>query len=227
MPRRILIAAALLLITAAPVFAQADFDTILADVLQSLRGDELQFDVPVDMGTLGEGTVSVLGYSLCMPADPDAPPAAEPTPPNNVYGCENTVVPSFTPSGADTWTLTLDVPVFFLDLHVTYALGSSDGYVTAATTLTVDVASETTDCERYHVVPGSAAIVITEPTGVFDDPLVQFAWNALSGELVGSIEEQAPQFEPLIDMVLDQVNQELCGVASEASSFGDLKARFR
>ena len=229
-PRPMIVIALLAaVLTAVPAAAQ-DPGEAIQDAVRSLRGDEIQFEVPVDLGAFGSFTLYVDGFAFCIPSDPTAEPAADPTPPHNIYGCENTVTADLQPAGpVDEWTLVLGVPAMFFDCRTARSGADGEGYVTGSAELTATVRStDMGDCDRFELVPGSTAVEVSDLDGVFTDSLVDLGWNLLEGVIYEEVANQSAEFEASLALILEVVNDELCpDVAREASGFGELKARFR
>ncbi len=109
----------------ATVATLSDIQSAVTSSIASLVGNEL----PVSSASTSGAEVTLLGYALCMPSAPYAPPAAQATPPDNLYGCQNNVTLTLTPA-ADTITFTYTAPQVYVDLQTYSALTGTDaGYM--------------------------------------------------------------------------------------------------
>ncbi len=121
----------------------SDIHSAVTASIVSMLGNELT----VFSGTTNGFTITFLGYALCMPTDPYAPPAAQATPPENLYGCQNNATLTLTPA-ADTITFTYTAPQVYVDLQTYSSLTGTDaGYllytnVTATVTASLSTASD-------------------------------------------------------------------------------------
>ena len=106
-------------------YTPAGVASINEALLLGSRGDEI---APSSSSGVYLGvtyTVTFLGFAFCIPGSPYAPPATTPTPPGNLYGCQNAVVVSLSVSGAIA-TLIVDVPKLYIDLSTQSSLTGLD-----------------------------------------------------------------------------------------------------
>lgn len=100
--------------------------SLINSTFSSLRGDEI---LPISSSGGSSGityTANYLGFALCLPSTPYAPPATQVTPPNNLYGCQNTLTTVLSEGVNNTVSITVTVPKVFIDASVTSSLTGTD-----------------------------------------------------------------------------------------------------
>lgn len=222
--------ALVLLLAVGAASAQLGPEETVQQALQSLRGDEIQVQIPIDLSIYGSATLFIDGFAFCLPSDPTAGPVAEPVPPQNIYGCINTATVALTPEGTPSrWNMTLEVPTLFLDCRTERTLGSGEGYITGVATLGVVVdLIDQDDCTRVALVPGTTTVGVSDLDGEFSDVAFQIAWMVFARQVENAMADLAGEFEPLLENVLALANDELCpDVPTEAAGFGQIKSWYR
>ncbi len=174
-------------------YTLAALEAILGQYLGALRGNEIPpFSASGDEGGVTY-TLTFLGFAFCMPPDPYAPPAATSTPPTTVYGCQNVVGATLTPSGG-VITATISVPVLFLDVSTSSSLtGTDDGYVVyTGVQLTVAAALATTPDGRKQIEGPVTATSFTKTGATFysQDTLVASLGSFMLGLVASQVEQQ-------------------------------------
>jgi hypothetical protein len=174
-------------------YTLAALEAMLGQYLGDVRGNEIpSSSVSGDSGGVTY-TLTFLGFAFCMPPDPYAPPAATSTPPTTVYGCQNVLSATLTPSG-DVITATISVPVLFIDLSTSSSLtGTDDGYVVyTGVQLTVAAALATTPDGRKQIQGPVTATSFTQTSASFysQDALVASLGSFMLGLVASQVEQQ-------------------------------------
>ena len=180
-------------------YTLAALEAMLGQYLEALRGDEIP---PASASGTYLGvtyTVTFLGFAFCAPPDPYAPPVESPTPPDDVYGCQNVLSVTLTPSQAgDAITLAVSVPNLYFDCSTYSTVTGTDACYVAYTdaVLTASAALATTSDGRKAIESPVVAASFTETSSAFHsqdgtvDGLGSILWPLASA----SIEQQVLDF---------------------------------
>jgi len=164
--------------------------------ISSINGDEVPSYVDSGSGL----TVTYIGFALCLPGNPYAPPAAPATPPNNIYGCQNTFTTTLTAGGINTISISFTIPKIFIDFSVTsIATGTDEAYIEYTDTVITLIAQLTSTSDGRRQIgniigPNS----ITYAAGTFNsnDTIL----NLLFGTIIGLI---STQFDDQLQAVIN------------------------
>jgi hypothetical protein len=218
--------------------AHADLADELQAALNDLRGDEFTGSFGLTVSGV-DISVDVLGFAFCAPPDPTAPPASNPSPPLNVYGCQNAAEVTVGPADGDTLLVGVSVAEMFADLYVTrdrtilcgeFGAGTqaADAYLLASVSAQARVRTELLEgCPVYRLVPGSVQLSLGSLDLQSEDSCA-----TLMASLVGFLEpflesEVTSQIESILVTALRQRNHAVCGeVPAPATTWGSLKAGF-
>lgn len=176
-------------------YTLAALEAMLGQYLGALQGNEIpSSSISGDSGGVTY-TLTFLGFAFCMPPYPYAPPAASSTPPTTVYGCQNVLSVTLTPSpSGDSLTATISVPVLFIDVSTSSSLtGTDDGYVVyTGVQLTVAAALATTPDGRKQIQGPVTAMSFTETSASFysQDALVASLGSFMLGLVASEVEQQ-------------------------------------
>lgn len=180
-------------------YTLAALQAMLGQDLEALRGDEIP---PASASGTYLGvtyTVTFLGFAFCTPPDPYAAPVANPTPPDDVYGCQNVLGVTLAPSQAgDAITLTVSAPDLYFDCSTYSTVTGTDACYVAYTDamLTASAALATTPDGRKVIQGPVVPISFTETSSAFHsqdgavDGLGSILWPLVSA----SIEQQVLDF---------------------------------
>ena len=127
---------------------EAAFQTIIQETVGTeFTEDSVSFEF---QGV--EVTYTVIGFALCEPSDPYAPPILDPIPPLNVYECENvTVVGADVAGDESSATVLIEFDRIFLDLESSrdenigcaelppYGTVDADGYMLANASVGISI----------------------------------------------------------------------------------------
>ncbi len=227
---------------------QDEIEIAIQTAIQGMVGTEFGID-SVTFDFFGVTmTMTVIGFALCEPSDPYAPPDPTPVPPLTVYRCEN-----LTTVGADVATdessadILIEFSKIFLDLESsrdetilclpwgdTFPYNGTvidDGYMLGHATVAVGLDLVFDDgCFRASLVPGSTAFTLTPDEMDSQDACLDANMDdVLMPILYPLVEEYLDTvFEATLVVLMDDVSDLLCDATpNDYNSWGRLKSIFR
>lgn len=185
----------------------------IENAAEALRGDEVQYETQFDVGGLpAPVTVTMEGFAFCLPPNPTAPPDADPTPPDNIYGCENDLTIDLVNNGGIV-DVTMAAPLLFVDLS-THVLSNGTGYLTGNGEITFAAQYVVLDgCPTLTLVPGTVDVTVSDLDGNFTDIFITLYWISAAPFFLDQLNNQDAEFEPMVATILAEASQQLCELA--------------
>jgi hypothetical protein len=187
------------------------------DALNALVGTELTQSVPFQgsaLGSTGEGTATLIGFALCVPPDPSAPPALPPSPGHPLYGCEPGARVTMAVTSPTEASIVLEVSVF-ADVGGAWSVttlaggfnGNIDGYG-LATNVRLEIAAPLTDTAGGLKVFGPGQVTSLTDHGVtvqgsFGNPIADFLLSVFNSNVTSFVRDFATtQVTQLVNQAL-------------------------
>jgi hypothetical protein len=252
MPRRYLVTGILgfvltLVLFCNPPTAYADLadeiEAAFQTAIQGMVGTEFTNDsVTFDFEGV-EVTFTVIGFALCEPSDPYAPPILNPIPPLNVYECQNvTTVGADVASDETSASVLIEFSHIFLDLEssrdktlfcLEFPPGTvaEDGYMLGHASVEVGIQLEFVDgCFRSSLVPGSSSLtLVPDEIGSKDACLTLYMDDIVVDVFYPLVQDYLDTvFEATLVLLMDDINNLLCDATpNDYNSWGSVKSIFR
>jgi hypothetical protein len=227
---------------------QDEIEIAIQTAIQGMVGTEFGIDsVTFDFYGVTM-TMTVMGFALCEPSDPYAPPDPTPVPPLTVYRCENlTTVGADVANDETSADILIEFSKIFLDLQSSRdetalcllwgdtfpftGTVAADGYMLGHASVEVGLGLEFVDgCFRASLIPGSTAFTLTpDEMDSRDECLDANMDDILMPTLYPLVEEYLDTvFEATLVILMDEVSDLLCDATpDDYSSWGSVKSIYR
>jgi hypothetical protein len=154
------------------------------------------------LGSTGEGTATLVGFALCLPPDPNAPPALPPSPGHPMYGCAPGARVTMAVTSPTQASIVLELSVF-ADLGGVWSVttpaggvvGNIDGYAFASD-VRMEITAPLTDTAGGLKVFGPGQVKSLTDSGVivqasFGNPVADFLLSVFNSNLTSFVRDLA------------------------------------
>jgi hypothetical protein len=225
-----------------------EIEIAIQTAIQGMVGTEFGID-SVTFEMLGvELTMTVIGFSLCEPADPYAPPVSTPVPPLTVYGCENlTTVVADVNNDETNADILIEFSKIFLDLESSRDENLAcapwgdpfpyngtvveDGYMLGHASVAVSLELVFEDgCFRVNMVPGSSEFSLTPDVMESRDNCLDSNMDSVLMPILYPLVQDHLDavFDATLVLLMDEVSDLICSATpNDYSSWGNVKSLYR